>query len=318
MFTGIDMYWQSLLFTLETTLPVFILVLLGLLLRRRNVIDDAFIATSSRLVFNITLPVLMFMAIARSDSGTGQHLPLIGFILSAALLAALLSALWAGMLMLPALQRGAFIQASFRSNLGIIGLALCINAYGEEGGVLGALLLAVITPVYNLLAVIFLSRQHQVRWLAQLRLVLSNPLIIAIVLAVPFSLMRWPLPEVAVRVGNSLAAMTLPLALIGVGGSLSLTALRRGGVAVLHIVTLKLLVLPVIIAAAAWLCGFRGVELGVICLMFASPTAAAAFVMARSMGSDAELTASAIALTTIGSVLTVSGFVYVLSLLPLV
>ncbi|TVV43773.1 AEC family transporter [Thalassolituus sp. C2-1] len=313
-----DMYWQSLLFTLETTLPIFILVLLGLLLRRRNVIDDAFIATSSKLVFNITLPVLMFMAVARSDSGAGQHLPLIGFVLSAALLGALLSALWAGALMLSVPQRGAFIQASFRSNLGIIGLALCINAYGEEGGVLGALLLAVITPVYNLLAVFFLTRQQQVRWLAQLRLILSNPLIIAIVLAVPFSALQWPLPEVALRVGNSLAAMTLPLALIGVGGSLSFAALRRGSAVVLHIVTLKLLVVPVIIAVAAWMCGFRGVELGVICLMFASPTAAAAFVMARSMGADAELTANAIALTTIGSVLTVSGFVYVLSLLPLV
>lgn len=312
------MYWQSLLFTLETTLPIFILVLLGLLLRRRSVIDDAFIATSSKLVFNITLPVLMFMAVARSDSGAGQHLPLIGFVLSAALLGALLSALWAGALMLSVPQRGAFIQASFRSNLGIIGLALCINAYGEEGGVLGALLLAVITPVYNLLAVFFLTRQQQVRWLAQLRLILSNPLIIAIVLAVPFSALQWPLPEVALRVGNSLAAMTLPLALIGVGGSLSFAALRRGSAIVLHIVTLKLLVVPVIIAVAAWMCGFRGVELGVICLMFASPTAAAAFVMARSMGADAELTANAIALTTIGSVLTVSGFVYVLSLLPLV
>jgi len=312
------MYWQSLLFTLETTLPIFILVLLGLLLRRRSVIDDAFIATSSKLVFNITLPVLMFMAVARSDSGAGQHLPLIGFVLSTALLGALLSALWAGALMLSVPQRGAFIQASFRSNLGIIGLALCINAYGEEGGVLGALLLAVITPVYNLLAVFFLTRQQQVRWLAQLRLILSNPLIIAIVLAVPFSALQWPLPEVALRVGNSLAAMTLPLALIGVGGSLSFAALRRGSAIVLHIVTLKLLVVPVIIAVAAWVCGFRGVELGVICLMFASPTAAAAFVMARSMGADAELTANAIALTTIGSVLTVSGFVYVLSLLPLV
>jgi len=312
------MYWQSLLFTLETTLPIFILVLLGLLLRRRSVIDDAFIATSSKLVFNITLPVLMFMAVARSDSGAGQHLPLIGFVLSAALLGALLSALWAGALMLSVPQRGAFIQASFRSNLGIIGLALCISAYGEEGGVLGALLLAVITPVYNLLAVFFLTRQQQVRWLAQLRLILSNPLIIAIVLAVPFSALQWPLPEVALRVGNSLAAMTLPLALIGVGGSLSFAALRRGSAVVLHIVTLKLLVVPVIIAVAAWVCGFRGVELGVICLMFASPTAAAAFVMARSMGADAELTANAIALTTIGSVLTVSGFVYVLSLLPLV
>ena len=208
--------------------------------------------------------------------------------------------------------------AVFIGVAGIIGLALCINAYGEEGGVLGALLLAVITPVYNLLAVFFLTRQQQVRWLAQLRLILSNPLIIAIVLAVPFSALQWPLPEVALRVGNSLAAMTLPLALIGVGGSLSFAALRRGSAIVLHIVTLKLLVVPVIIAVAAWMCGFRGVELGVICLMFASPTAAAAFVMARSMGSDAELTASAIALTTIGSVLTVSGFVYVLSLLPLV
>lgn len=312
------MYWPSLLFTLETTLPIFILVLLGLVLRRRRMIDEAFIATSSRLVFNIALPVLMFMAIARSQLDIARYSPLIIFVLLAAVLAAGLSAFWARRLALSSAQRGAFVQASFRSNLGIIGLALCLNAYGREGGVLGALLLAVITPLYNLMAVFFLAQHQQVQWLAQLRLVLSNPLIIAIALAVPFSLFHWTLPEVALRVGNSLAAMTLPLALIGVGGSLSFSTMRQGNAAVLHIVTLKLLVLPVMIAVAAWWCGFRSVELGVICLMFASPTAAAAFVMAKSMGADAELTANVIALTTIGSVLTVSGFVYVLSLLPLV
>ncbi len=112
--------------------------------------------------------------------------------------------------------------------------------------------------------------------------------------------------------GEWIARMTLPLALLGVGGSLGGQLRTSLDAATRHAVALKLIVLPAIVAACAALFGFRGAELGVIVLMFASPTAAASFAMAKAMGADENLTARVIALSTLGSLLTLSGFLYVL------
>jgi predicted permease len=81
---------------------------------------------------------------------------------------------------------------------------------------------------------------------------------------------------------------------------------------------LKLVILPVLIVAAAIGMGFRGAELMVLALMFSSPTAAAAFVMAVSMKADGQLTANVIALSTLGAAFSVSAMIYVLTLAGLV
>jgi predicted permease len=313
------MYWQTLLFTLETTMPVILLVVLGIWLKYRGIVDSTFVEASSKLVFRVSLPALMFMAIATADIQLEQHFELTAFVALAAVVAYLTAVAWAKFVGVGEVQYGAFVQASFRSNLGIVGLALCINAYGDVGAVLSALVLAVVTPIYNLLSVWVLAQQGQaVNWQQQWIAMVKNPLIIAIVFALPFSVSGLEIPTMLARAGNALAAMTLPLALIGIGASLSVRALKQASRLTWHIVGLKLLILPTLIGVAAWSLGFRHEELAVIVLMFASPTAAAAFVMAGAMKADVTLTANAIALTTLAAGVTVSGFVYVIGLLPLV
>ncbi|WP_430462454.1 AEC family transporter [Thalassolituus sp. LLYu03] len=303
---------------LEITLPVFLMVLLGVYLRRRNAIDDAFISVSSKLVFNLALPALMFIAVATARLDVAAHWPLITFALLAGTGAAVLAFIWASVSGLKAGQHGAFVQASFRSNLGIVGLALCIAAFHEEGAALGALILAVVTPLYNLLSVWVLGRHQAENWTEHLINIAKNPLVIALLAALLVQWSGFTLPPIAERAGRWLGQMALPLALIGSGGSISQQLRGSFGPVVLQTVLLKLVLLPgfVVLMAAIW--GFRGTELGVITLMFASPTAAAAFVMAKAMNSDALLTARSIALTTLGSLLSISGFLYVLILFGLV
>lgn len=311
------MYLQTLLQTLEITLPVILLVILGVVLRWRGAIDERFIATASRLVFNVSLPVLMFMAIVTANTSLDRHGGLVVFSLFAALLAFVLTMIVARVLNVSTIQRGAFVQASFRSNLGIIGLALCINAYPDQGPVLGALILAVVTPLYNFLSVWVLAKGH-VGWGSQLLATVKNPLIIAIALATLVNLVGMPIPEFARTTGEALAAMTLPLALIGIGGSLSLPRLNGGNRITLISVTLKVIVLPLIVVLFAVGVGIRGAELMVLAIMFSSPTAAAAFVMASAMGADERLTANVIALSTLAAAVTITSFIYVLNLSGLV
>jgi predicted permease len=298
------MYLQTLLQTLEITLPVILLVVLGVVLKTRGAIDERFIATASRLVFNVSLPVLMFMAIVSASASLENHVVKVS-----------------------TLQYGAFVQASFRSNLGIIGLALCINAFPVEGALLGAIILAVVTPLYNFLSVWVLAG-GDVGWKDQIIATAKNPLIIAIALAALVNISGFTLPQFALSTGSALAAMTLPLALIGIGGSLALPKL---GLSKLNLpkqegsnnvtllsVALKILILPILIIMVAVMSGIRGSELMVLAIMFSSPTAAAAFVMASAMGADEKLTANVIAISTLGAAVSMTSFIYVLNLSGLV
>jgi len=312
------MYWQSLVFTAEIILPVFLLVVLGVILKRRHMIDDHFINIGSRLVFNLTLPTLVFLAISKVHFGNGTHFELMGFVAVAILASCFFCIGWAKLSGVPEQDVSAFVQSAFRSNLGIVGISTVVYAFGDQGTTIGALVLAVGVPMYNLLSVVVLARGQGVNWGGQLLMIARNPLIIAIVLALPFSIFSWQLPKPIYNAANSLGQMTLPLALIGVGGTLDFQALRRANGITVQITLLKLVVLPVVTVLAALAAGLRGVELGVIALMLASPTAAAAFVMARAMGANHVLTANAIAVSTLASMLTMGGIFYVLNVMSLV
>lgn len=316
------MYLQTLLQTLEITLPVILLVVLGVVLKTRGAIDERFIATASRLVFNVSLPVLMFMAIVSASASLENHGALVVFALLAALSAFALTLIVARVVKVSTLQYGAFVQASFRSNLGIIGLALCINAFPVEGALLGAIILAVVTPLYNFLSVWVLAG-GDVGWQGQIIATVKNPLIIAIALAALVNVSGFTLPQFALSTGSALAAMTLPLALIGIGGSLVLPKLslpkQEGSNNVTLVsVALKILILPSLIIMVAVMSGIRGPELMVLAIMFSSPTAAAAFVMASAMGADEKLTANVIAISTLGAAVSMTSFIYVLNLSGLV
>ena len=309
------MYISLLIQTLSITVPVVLLVVLGVYLRHKQHIDDAFVATSSRLVFNVSLPVLMFLAIVTADMAVSQHLPLVWFSLGASLAAFAFVFAVSRVLRVSSRRHGAFVQGAFRSNLGIVGLALCLNAYPEEGAILGALVLAVVTPVYNLLSVwVLASGDRDVSWGQQLMTTARNPLIIAIALAGVVRSLGLELPQVLLQTGDILAGLTLPLALIGIGASLTMSRALVADSVVWSAVVLKLAVLPTLVIVSAVSIGITGAALGVIALMFASPTAAAAFVMAKSMNADSRLSADVIALSTLGSGVTVTTIIYVLNL----
>jgi len=116
-------------------------------------------------------------------------------------------------------------ESAFHSNLAIIGLALCTNALGEAGLTIGALIIAVVTPIYNILSIYALTRSlhenEKLRWDQLVLDIAKNPLILAIALAFTFLHFYWRLPVILNETGRYLSKMTLPLALITIGGSLS-------------------------------------------------------------------------------------------------
>ncbi|WP_108124344.1 AEC family transporter [Saccharospirillum mangrovi] len=300
-----------LLFSLEVTGPIALVVILGMAFRRWDWINDAFVQGGSKLVFNVALPSLLFLNIV---SARPTSMPGGGIIF----LALVFTALWFLVLSLVTRtlvphhdERGVFVQGSFRGNMGIVGLAFCLNAFGQEAALLASVYLAFVTLLYNILAVVTLSRwsprasdRHPV--VGAVQDMAKNPLIIAILLASAIVLLNIPVPNWVMDTGEYFARMTLPLALICVGASLSWRGFIEAGRVTAWASAFKLIFIPgSAVLIAHWL-GYSGIELGVFYLMSASPTAAASYVMVRAMGGNANLAASIIATSTVLSLITTS------------
>lgn len=294
--------------TLETILPVFAMVFIGIGLKRAGWIDQDFVATASMLVFKATLPTLIFLSIIRADLSATLNPALLGVFALATLGSVLFCWGWA-VLRVPRAERGVYIQGAFRGNCGIVGLALAAGMYGDYGLSAGGLLLGVVILTYNSLSVIALasySAGQHTDWRSILTHIATNPLILAVIAAVPVAAIGVSLPGWLMTSGDYFASLTLPLALICIGATLSLRELRESGRLAFSASLMKTVTLPALATGAVWLAGFEGRELGLMFLFFASPTAAAAFVMARAMGGNAALTANIVALTTLMASLTIT------------
>ena len=311
-----ELYLQSLAFTANTVAPIFFIVFLGIVLKRIGLIDAPFVSTASRLVFTLTLPALVFMAISgtnfQSVFNPDQLIYFVGATLSSFALLWWLAARW----IKDGRDLGAFIQGAFRGNYGIIGLAVSYNLFADSGLAQASILLAMVIPLYNVLSIFALTlplhKEGGLKFSSALLEIIKNPLILAVLFALPFSFMGWTLPEVVEKTGRYFANLTLPLALLAIGGSLSIKSLKDTSAMAFWATSTKLVILPVGLSIGAWIYGFRGQDLAMLFILFGCPTAAASFVMAKATGANGELAANIILTTTLGSVLSLSAGIYLL------
>ena len=300
--------------TLNITAPVFAMLFLGTLLKRIYWINDNFIHIASSLVFNVTMPALLFLGILHADLHAALQPDLLIYFSIATLVSFAMAWGWA-IWRCPCEDRGIYTQGAFRGNNGVIGLALAASMYGDYGISLGAILAALVILFYNTLSTIVLAVYSPViksdPW-SICKSVVSNPLIISVIVAAPFAYWQIGLPNWFETSAKYLSQMTLPLALICIGGTLSLAALRKSGKMALSSSLVKMVGLPLLTTLGAWLWGFRGAELGILFLYFGSPTAAASYVMARAADGNHELAAAIIVITTLMAAITTNVGIFVL------
>lgn len=283
-------------------------------------INDNFIDVSSKLVFNITLPALLFISILKTDLSGSVNFSLVAFGVIAVFSTYILFEIIARYSIKHKPDRGVVIQGAFRSNMGIIGLAYCVNAYGDDVFAVVSLYLAGVTILFNVLSVITLNRSlnKDVNPINTIKGIAKNPLILSIMVALTVSSLHITLPQTLLQTGAYFAQMTLPLALLCAGATLNFHSMKQGMALSVMASIGKLLVIPAALTFGGFLIGFRGMELGVLFLMSSAPSASVSYIMVRSMGGNSGLAANIIVLTTLMSLLTTSLGVTILRSLELI
>ena len=223
---------ENLVFSLDATLPVFLLMVAGGVLGRLGFLPAAFCKAADRLTFTVTLPVMLFLDMAGLNIRRDFEPKFVLFCAGATLAGILATWVLARALMRDKAVVGEFVQAAYRSSAAILGVAFIQNIYGSSG--MAPLMILGSVPLFNIFAVLILmieSPQHQAPRPARvLRGVLTNPILLGIVAGTVFSLLPVQMPAIAEKTLTSLSSLTTPLALLSIGASFKgASAIRRAG-----------------------------------------------------------------------------------------
>ena len=312
---------DSLSFSLNGVLPVFIIIFVGFAARKLRLFDDNFIGVANNLIFKVAFPVLLFKNIYESDIRNIFNLKLVLFVAFSIVLYFAAMAVIVPLFVKDRSKRGALVQASARSNFLLFGLPLAENLFSQAGVAAATLVLAVTIPLFNLCAVFVLeyfSPMHEngkVKVKDLLLGIVKNPLIIGSVVGIVFSYFRIPLPAIITPPIGDLAAVATPMALVLLGGQFDFASIAGNLKYLVFGTVAKLIAAPLIIVTAAILMGFRSYELGAILIMTASPTAVSSYVMAKSMHADHVLAGQLVIFTTFFSIFTVFLAIFVVRFL---
>lgn len=313
---------DNILFTANTVAPVFLIIALGFISKKIGIINENFVDVTSKFVFSVSLPALIFMQIAKMDLNKAINFKQISFIYIATIATFIL--IW--LLSIPFIKdgrdRSVFIQGAFRSNFAIVGFAIISNLFGQSALGKASIVLAFVLPLYNILAVIVLTvplkQKEKFKVHLLLKEIILNPLILAVIIGIPFSYFTIKLPSVIIITGNYLSELALPLALIGIGGSLNLEQIKKASTLAFTSSAIKLILLPLVLTPIAYFIGFREIDLAIMFVLFSCPTAIVSFIMAEAMGANSKLAGNIILISTLGSVFTIAIGVLLLKSLALI
>lgn len=313
---------DNIIFTGNVVAPVFLLVALGYFVKRINVINENFVDVTSRFVYSVSLPALVFINIAEIDLSEAIDFNQIIYIYAATLISFFL--IW--LLSIPFIKEGknlsVFVQGAYRSNFAIVGFAIVSKMFGIHALGKAAIVLAFILPLYNILAVIILTvplrKERKLNLKRTIIEIVLNPLIVAVIVGLPFSFYKIEIPSVINLTAGFLAELALPLALIGIGGSLNLQNIKKASGLAFTSSAIKIVIVPLVLTFGAYYFGFRGIDFGIMFVLFASPTAIVSFIMAEAMGANSKLAGNIVLISTVASVFTIAVGIVILKELALI
>lgn len=296
---------------LNAIFPIFILLLLGSLLKQMGITNDHFLKTSDKLVYFIFFPVMLFWKIGKASSDMGHSVSLVMAGLIAVTLVYLASLITIRMFRISHFQAGAFSQACYRFNT-YIGMALVMNALGEEGVKYFGILIGFAIPIINVLAVSTLiwfsgGKQSFGQSTSHLfKALVSNPLILGCLAGILFSKSGLEFPVFLDNTFGLMTSVTMPLALISIGGSLTLDGLKNNILTAFLATDLKLILLPVIGYFLLSFFNISGIPFKVGMIFFTLPTSTAIYVLSAQLNSDTQMASAAIMMSTLVSFISLS------------
>lgn len=313
--------FENFIFSLNVTLPVFLVIALGKFLNKVGLFSDEFAKSADKLAFRALIPVLMFRDIAGMDFKKDFDVKFVAFCAITSFVMFCGVWLFSAVCLKDKSMVGAFSQGSARGSAAVLGIALATNIYGSSGH--APLMVLAAVPVFNVMSVVILAFSSEngrknINILKILKGIITNPIILGILCGVPFSVFDITLPAALSSAVDSVAKTATPIALLSIGASFSLASAKSRLSPALAASFVKLVVLPVVFLPVAIYLGFSGSALVSIFVMLGSPSTVTCYIMAKNMDNDHILASNIVMISTLLSAFSVTVFVFLLKYFSLI
>jgi predicted permease len=301
----------------ESILPIFLLVILGVVLKRTPLIRSDFWGGLEQFGYYVLFPALLFQTLSTTDfsamdsGGVG-----LVSLLAVGVMTGLVLALW------PLLRRSGMggpaytsvFQTSTRWN-GFMALAIAEKLTGQTGLAVIAVIMASIIVPLNLINVgVLVWFSGESRGLKSFIIrIITNPIIIGAALGVAVNLSGVSVYPPLMTTVDLVASASLGLGLITVGAGLKIADALKPQPSILLTAVLKLIVFPIVAVGLALAFGMSGEIVVMIALGAAVPTAMNGYVLAKQIGGDADLYAAAATVQTVVAFFTIPIVLYLVS-----
>ncbi len=309
---------DSLIYSLNATMPVFLIMVVGWVLKQIGILTDGFVASADKFNFKVTLPLMLFTDLALTDIRemfNGRYA-----LFCAAVTTVMFFGTWIGakLFIKDKSITGAFVQVCYRSSVAILGIAFITNIYGDPG--MAPILIIGCVPLFNIYAVLVLTfeapeggervplGEHIKRSLINIA---KNPIIISIILGVIAAAIGLKLPHIIEKTMTDIGSLASPLTLIAIGAGFEGARAIKKIKPTLIASAVKLVVIPAVFLAVSVKFGWRNQELVALIIMLGSPATPSCYIMAKNMNNDHVLTSSVIVTTTLLSSVTLTFWLFI-------
>ncbi len=307
---------DNFIFSLNATVPIFIIIFIGYFLRYKGLVNDNFVNIGNKIGYIVFLPTLLFKDISETDVKSNFDIKFILFCVLATVISIAVIWILSEIFMKDKKSIGSFVQGSFRGSAAVLGIAFVQNMYGSSG--MAPMMVLGAVPLYNIFSVIILtiksenSLNSKNLYKESFINILKNPIIWGIVIGLIFSLLEIKLPIMINKAVESVASLATPFALIILGagfeGKKALSKIKPTLVAT----ALKLLIIPAVFIPVAVYMGFRNQEMIAILIMLGAPSTVSCYVMAKNLGNDHVLASSIVVASTFLSSFSITMWIFIL------
>ena len=313
---------ENLIFSLNATIPVFLMMILGMIFKKLNIISDSFASSMNKFVFLIPLPVMVFKNLATIDIKSSWDSKFVLFCFCVTVLSILIAFILSNFLKDKS-EKGEFIQASYRSSAALLGMALISNIYGTS--VMGPLMIIGSVPLYNIMAVVVLSffkpGDNSIdlgRIKKTLIGIIKNPIIIGIEIGIIWSFFQLPYPAIFSKTVDYISALASPMGLMAMGASFDFKKASGKIKPAIIAAFCKLFGFVLLFMPLAIHFGFVDDQIVAILIMLGSATTVTCYVMAKNMGHEGTLSSNVVMITTLLSGFSITFWLFILRVLQVI
>ncbi|TXJ06063.1 MAG: AEC family transporter [Acinetobacter sp.] len=283
--------------------PLIILIVVGYLIKHYRWLSASFWEDTEKFNYYVLFPALFIYTLATAQIDFIRMKSVLVVMLLVLCIATTVLYMIRYLKKIPSAHFGVHVQSIVRFN-SYVSLALVAALFHTQGMTILAILLAVSIPVINVISIVALSSSHRMSWLTIVKSVLKNPLIVSCVLGLLMNVLHIPIWQGLLDGLKLLAAASLPLGLLCVGAALQFHAIKNDVPVLLMDTFARLLAMPIL---AYWVCSWFDLsllEMQVLVVFFALPTASASYILTKVLKGDYQLMAAVISLQTVCSAVT--------------